>query len=60
MSKKIRFKFENLEKIYKGFPCKKKFPEEFFVNRPQVKIKGISFVKFSAGGPRSIYKEIPS
>ena len=25
-----------------------------------VKIKGNSFVKFSAGGPRSIYKGIPS
>ena len=25
MWKKIRFKFENREKFYKGFPCKKKF-----------------------------------
>ena len=58
MWKKIRFKFENLEKFYKGFPCKKKFPGEFFVKWTQVKIKRISFVKFSAGGPRSIYKEI--
>ena len=30
MWKKIRFKFENREKIYKGFPCKKIFPREFF------------------------------
>ena len=28
---KIRFKFENREKFYKGFPCKKNFPREFFV-----------------------------
>ena len=26
MWKKIRFKFENREKIYKGYPCKKKHP----------------------------------
>ena len=26
MWNKIRFKFENQEKIYKGFPCKKLFP----------------------------------
>ena len=31
MWKKIRFKFENREKFYKGFPCKKKFPRDFFV-----------------------------
>ena len=31
MWKKIRFKFENREKFYKGFPCKKIFPREFFV-----------------------------
>ena len=30
--RKIRFKFEKSEKIYKGFPCKKKLPWEFFVN----------------------------
>ena len=59
MWKKIRFKFENREKCYKGFPCKKKFPREFFVNWTPIKIKGNSFVKFSAGGPRSIYKGIP-
>ena len=32
MWKKIRFKFENSEKFYKGFPRKKKIPWEFFVN----------------------------
>ena len=40
MWKKIRFKFENSEKIYKGFPCKKKNPREFFVKWTQIKIKG--------------------
>ena len=29
--KKSDFKFENREKIYKGFPCKIFFPWEFFV-----------------------------
>ena len=46
-------------KIYKGFPCKKFCPGESFVKWTQIKIKGNSFVKFSAGGLRSIYKEIP-
>ena len=31
MWKKIRFKFENREKFYKGFPCKKFFTGDFFV-----------------------------
>ena len=31
MWKKIRFKFESREQIYKGFPCKKFFPGESFV-----------------------------
>ena len=59
MWKKIRFKFENREKFYKGFPCKKNFPCESFVKWTQFKITRNSFVKFSAGGPRSIYKGIP-
>ena len=59
MWKKIRFKFEISEKFYKGFPWKKKFPRESFVKWTHVKIKGNSFVNFSVGGPRSIYKGIP-
>ena len=56
MLKKFRFKFEIWEKFYKGFPCKIFFPWESFVKWTQIKIKGNSFVKFSAGGLRSIYK----
>ena len=59
MWKKIRFKFENSKFFYKGFPCKIKFPREFFVELTAIKIKGNSFLKFSAGGPRLIYKGIP-
>ena len=59
MWKKIRFKFENRENFYKGFPCKNFFPWESFVKWTHFKIERNSFVKFSAGGPRSIYKGIP-
>jgi len=59
MWKKIRFKFEISEKFYKGFPWKKNFPRESFVKWTHFKIKGNSFVNFSVGGPRSIYKGIP-
>ena len=31
MGMKFDFKFQNWEKIYKGFPCKKKNPWESFV-----------------------------
>ena len=44
MWKKIRFKFEKSEKIYKGFPRKKKLH-----GNPLH-----SFVNFSAGGSPSI------
>ena len=44
MWKKIRFKFEISEKIYKGFPLKFFFPRESFVKWTQIKIKGNSFV----------------
>ena len=57
MGMKLNFKFENREKFYKGFPWKKS-QRDFFVKWSQIKIKGDSFVKFSAGGPRLIYKGI--
>ena len=50
MWKKIRFKFENPEKFYKGFTRKKKFPWEFFVNRIHIKIRWDFFYKNTAGG----------
>ena len=59
MGMKLNCKFESWEKFYKGFPCKKKIPCEFFVKWAQIRITGNSFVKFSVGGPRSIYKGIP-
>ena len=43
----------------KDFNVKKKIPCEFFVKWAQIRITGNSFVKFSVGGPRSIYKGIP-
>ena len=46
-------------KITKDFHVKKKIPRDFFVKWTHIKIKGNSFVKFSAGGPRSNYKGIP-
>ena len=58
MWKKIRFKFEISNKIYKGFPCKKSFLRVFFGKWTHIKSKGNSFVQFSAGGPRSNYKGI--
>ena len=59
MGIKFDFKFEIWENFYKGFPCKTNFPRKFFVKWTLIKIKGNSFVKFSVGGARSIYKEIP-
>jgi len=59
MGTKLNFMLENFEKIYKIFPCKKKNLREFLVKLTQIKIKGNSSVKFSVGGPRSIYKGIP-
>ena len=58
MWKKIRFKFENPEKFYKGFPRKKKYMT-IPCKMKQIKITCNSFVIFSAGGPWSIYKGIP-
>ena len=58
MGMKFDFKFQNWEKFYKGFPCNFFFPWESFVKWTHIKIKGNSFVKFAAGGPRSIYTEI--
>ena len=52
MGMKFNFKFQNWGKFYKGFPCKKIFPGDFFVKWAQIKITGNSFVKFSVGGPR--------
>ena len=43
----------------KDFPLKKKNEWESFVKCTQIEFKENSFVKFSAGGPRSIYKGIP-
>ena len=45
------------KKITKVFPVKK-IPCKFFVKETQIKIKGNSFVKFTVGGPQSIYKGI--
>ena len=59
MGMKLNITFESWEKFYKGFPCKKNFPGESFVKLTQIRITGNSFVKFSVGGPRSIYKGIP-
>ena len=50
MWKKIRFKFENREKFYKGIPCKKLFPWEFFVKLTQIRITGNSLLNLSVGG----------
>ena len=59
MWNKIRIKFENSEKFYKGFPRKKKFPWEFSLNLIHIKYKGISFIKILQE-VRSIYnKGIP-
>ena len=52
--KKSDSKFENPEKIYKGFPRKKNITWESFVKWTQIKITWNSFVNFSAGGPWSI------
>ena len=60
MGMKLNFKFEIWENFYKGFPCKKKFTWEFLVKWTKIRITGNSFVYFSVGGPRSIYKGIPN
>ena len=62
MWKKIRFKFEKSEKIYKGFPCKKKYMGilckmntyqnymqffcKFFCWRSQINLEGNSLIKY--------------
>ena len=58
MGMKLNFKFESSEKIYKGFACKWNFRWEFYVKWARIRITGISFVKFSVGGSRSIYRGI--
>ena len=50
MGMKFNFKFEILENFYKGFPRKKKFPWEFFVNLIHIKILRDFFYKNTAGG----------
>ena len=52
MGKKEKYKKKVKEKNSKD-------PGESFVKWTQIKIRGNSFVKFSAGGPRTIYKGIP-
>merc|ERR1712212_1118033 len=54
--KKIRFEFENREKIYKGFPCKKNYREflcKIFCWRSPINLQGNSFIKFHR---KKIYK----
>ena len=46
------------KKFTKDFPVKKN-PGESFVKWTQIRITENSFVKFSVGGPQSIYKGIP-
>ena len=58
MGIKFNFKFESWEKFYKGFPCKKKITWEFLLKWTKIRIQWDSFVKFSVGGSRSIYREI--
>ena len=58
MGIKFNFKFESWEKFYKGFPCKKKITWKFLVKWTKIKIQWDSFVKFSVGGSRSIYRGI--
>ena len=48
MGMKFNFKFEIWENFYKGFPCKKKNPWEFFVKWAQIRITGNFFVFFSS------------
>ena len=59
MGIKFDFKFEIWENFYKGFPCKKKNTWEFLVKWTKIRIQWDSFVKFSVGGSRSIYRGIP-
>ena len=59
MGMKFNFKFEIWENFYKGFPCKKKITWEFLVKWTKIRIQWDSFVKFSVGGSRSIYRGIP-
>ena len=49
MWKKIRFKFENSEKFYKGFPCKKKFYGNFYIKWIGWNLKGILQSFFQGG-----------
>ena len=58
MGMKLNFKFQSWEKFYKGFPCKNFFPGESFVKWTSIRIAGDSFVNFSVGGSRSIYRGI--
>ena len=55
----MKFNFEIWENFYKGFPCKKKITWEFFVKWTKIRIQWDSFVNFSVGGSRSIYRGIP-
>merc|ERR1712030_8266 len=59
MGIKFNFMFESWENFYKGFPCKKKFTWQFLVKCTKIRIQWDSFVKFSVGGSRSIYRGIP-
>ena len=39
MGMKFDFKFQNWETFYKGFPCKKKIPREFYVKWKKIRFK---------------------
>ena len=54
MGMKLNFKFQSWEKIYKGFPCKKKLYGNYLSNDPKSNLKE-SFNKISDGGQINLY-----